>query len=77
AASVARGSSVTITVQGDIAGSGTRWHVRETVTTFVRDVVTSADLYPSRANAGGRGAAGGVPPWRESAALLGDDAGMR
>jgi hypothetical protein len=53
-----RGTSIDIAVHGDLGNALGRWHVTLLATTFVRDVVTSADLYPGTAIGGG--AAGGV-----------------
>ena len=60
----ARGGPIEIELHGDLAASGVRWRVRASATTFVRDVVTSNDLF------GGSLSPGSVP-------MLGDDAGMR
>ena len=63
-AMAARGGPIEIELHGDLAASGVRWHVRASATTFVRDVVTSNDLY-----------GGSLSP--RSVPILGDDAGMR
>jgi hypothetical protein len=60
----ARGGPIEIELHGDLAASGVRWRVRASATTFVRDVVTSSDLY-----------GGSLSP--RSVPMLGDDAGMR
>jgi len=63
-AAPARGSSIELEIHGDLGASGARWHVRASATTFVRDIVTSNDLY-----------GGSLSP--RSGPFLGDDAGMR
>jgi hypothetical protein len=40
-----RGGLVAITVEGDLSGSGSRWHVHADASTFLRDIVEASELY--------------------------------
>jgi len=59
-----RGSPIAIEVHGNFGAGGSIWRVHAEATTFVRDVVTSTDLYVG-------------PSSPRSSAFLGGDAGMR
>jgi hypothetical protein len=59
-----RGSPIAIEVHGTFGAAGSIWRLHAEATTFVRDIVTSSDLYAGPSSA-------------RSSALLGDDAGMR
>jgi hypothetical protein len=46
-----RASPVVLSIDGDISGGASSWHVHLQVTTFVRDVVKASDVYGIRPNA--------------------------
>jgi hypothetical protein len=47
-----RASPVALSVDGDISGGASSWHVHLQATTFVRDVVGASDVYGIRLDSG-------------------------
>jgi hypothetical protein len=56
----ARGSPITVVVDGEMSGAGSSWRVHAEMATFVRDVVRASDIYGDLRRLPGVGSDGGM-----------------